>query len=90
MQPNPSLATATTANSRPQHSLPNPRPKLTCMRAAQRMGQQKAASVPFLNPDPIAHLVGNSNKAPVIVDGQRVTALIDSGTQVLSISSQFL
>ena len=59
------------------------------MRAAQRMGQQEAAPFPFLNPDPIAHLVGHSNEAPVIVDGQRVTALIDLGAQVLSISSQF-
>ena len=49
------------------------------MRAAQRMGQQEAASVPFLNPDPIAHLVGHSNEAPVIMDGQRATALINMG-----------
>ena len=47
------------------------------------MGQQEAAPVPFLNP------VGHSNEAPVIVDGQRVTSLIDSHAQVLSISSQF-
>ena len=59
------------------------------MRAAQRMGQQDAAPFPFLNTDPIAHLVGHSNEAPVIMDGQRVTMLIDTGAQVLSISSQF-
>ena len=53
------------------------------------MGLQEAAPVPFLNPDPIAHLVVCSNEAPVIVDGQRVTVLIDSGAQVSSISSQF-
>ena len=35
------------------------------------------------------HLVGHSNKAPVVVDRQEVTALIDLGTQVLSISAQF-
>ena len=35
------------------------------------------------------HLVGCSNKAPVVVDGQETTALIDSGTQMSSISTQF-
>ena len=44
---------------------------------------------PFLNSNPIAHLVGHSNKAPVIVDGQGMTTLIDSGAQISSISSQF-
>ena len=44
---------------------------------------------PFLNPNPIVHLVGHANKAPVVVDGQEVTALIDLGTQLLSISAQF-
>ena len=71
----------------PQHSLPKPR--LMSMRAAQRTGQQEAAPVPFLNSDPIACLVGHSNEAPVILDGERMTALIDSGVQVSSISSQF-
>ena len=45
--------------------------------------------IPFLNPDHIAHLIGHSNEAPVIIDGQEVTALIDLGAQVLSISAQF-
>ena len=40
-----------------------------------------------MNLDPIAHLVGWSNEAPVIVDGQKVTTLIDSGAQVFSVSS---
>ena len=59
------------------------------MKAAQRMGQLEVVPVPLLNPDPIVHLVGHSNEAPVIVDGQRMTTLIDSGAQVCSISSQF-
>ena len=59
------------------------------MRAAQRTGQQEAAPVPFFNSDPIFHLVGHSNEAPLIKDGQRVTALIDSGAHVSSKSSQF-
>ena len=53
------------------------------------MGWPEVAPVPFLNPDPIAHLVGCSNEAPLIVDGQRMTTLIDSDAQVSSISSQF-
>ena len=73
----------------PQHSLPDPGTRPMSMRAAQRMGQQEAAPVPFLNPDPISHLVGCSNEAPVIMDGQRMTALIDSGAQDSNISSQF-
>ena len=44
--------------------------------------------VPFLNPDPIAHLVWWSNKAPVIVDGQKVTAS-SSGAQISSRNSWF-
>ena len=59
------------------------------MKAAKRKGQQPVAPVPFLNPDPIAHLVGHSNEVPVVIDGQEVTALMDLGTQVLSISAQF-
>ena len=53
------------------------------------MGWQEAAPIPFLSPDPIAHSVEHSNEAPVIMDGQKTTALIDSGAQVSSISSQF-
>ena len=73
----------------PQHSLPDPEPKLTTVKAAQSTGWPEVAPVPFLNPDPVVHLVGCSNEAPVIVDGQRMTVLIDSGAQVSSISSQF-
>ena len=38
MWPNLLPALATTANSRPQHSLPDPKPKLTTMKVAQRKG----------------------------------------------------
>ena len=59
------------------------------MKAAQWTGWPEVAPVPFLNSDPMAHLVGHSNEAPVIVDRQRTTALIDLGAQVSIISSQF-
>ena len=53
MLPNPPMVTVTTANSRPQHSLPDSGPKPTCMRAAQRMGHQEAAPVPSLIQTPL-------------------------------------
>ena len=59
------------------------------MKVAQRRGWPEVNHVPFLNPDPIVHLVGCSNEAPVIVDGQEMTALIDSGAHVSSISFRF-
>ena len=59
------------------------------MKAARRKGQQQVTPILFLNPDPIACLVGHSNEAPVIIDRQEVTTLIDSGGQVSSISAQF-
>ena len=59
------------------------------MKAAKKRGWQEVTPVPFLNPDPIVHLVGCSNKAPVVVDRQEVTVLIDLGAQVSSISAQF-
>ena len=52
-------------------------------------GWLEVTPVTFLNPVPIAYLVGCSNEAPVIVDGQEMTALIDLGDQVSTISSQF-
>ena len=59
------------------------------MKAARRKGWQQAIPVPFLNPKPIASLVGHSYEISVIIGRQEVSALIDSGTQVSSISAQF-
>ena len=42
-----------------------------------------------MNPDPIAQLVGHFNEVPVVIDRPEVTALIDLGAQVLSVSTQF-
>ena len=72
-----------------QHSLPDPKPKPTLVKAAKKRGQQEVAPAPFLNTNPIVQLVGCSNKVPVVIDGHEVIALIDSDTQVLSISAQF-
>ena len=66
-----------------------PNQKLTILKAAQKRGQSEVAPIPFLNSDPIAHLVGCSNKAPALIDGQETIALIDSSAQVSSVTSQF-
>ena len=86
----PPLTTVAQASNRFSHSHSNPRPRLANRQTAQSISACEVTPVVlFLNPDPIACLVGQSNKAPVIVDGQRVTTLIDSGSQVSSISSGF-
>ena len=71
------------------HSHPKPRPRLASMKTAWQTGPWEVTlAVPFLNPDPIAHLVGWSNEASIIVDGQ-VTVLINLEAQVSSVSSGF-
>ena len=58
------------------HSHPNPRPRPANMKAARLRGKQEVTwAIPFLNPDLIVHLVGQSNEAPIIVDGQKVIIL---------------
>ena len=52
MQPNPPPAPAKKANSRPPTFPPDPKPKLTILKVAQRKGQPDVTPVPFLNPDP--------------------------------------
>ena len=69
---------------------PNPRERPASMKAARQAGPgETAPAIPFLNPDPVAHLVGWPNEAVVTVDAQKITALIDLGAQVSSISSGF-
>ena len=65
-----------------QHSLSGPKPKPTQVKAVNKKGQREIAPILFLNPDPVAHLVGHANEVPVVVDWQEVTALIDLGAQV--------
>ena len=40
----------------------------------------------YHNPDPLGRLVGEVNKSKVIVEGQETRALLDSGSQLSSIS----
>ena len=70
-----------------KHFLCNPEPKLTQDEAARKRGQKEIAPIPFLNPNPVAQLVGCANKAPVVIDGHEVAALVDLGEQVLTMSA---
>ena len=72
-----------------KHSLCNPKPKLTQDKAGRQRGWKDITPIPFLNPDPVMQLVGCANEAPVVVDGQEVSALVDLGAQVSMISALF-
>ena len=72
-----------------QHSLLDPKPRPSILKASQKGRWPEVTPVPFLNPDPIVHIVGHSNEAPVLIDGQETMALIVSSAQVPSVSSHF-
>ena len=72
-----------------KHSLCNPEPKPTQAKVGRQREQKDITPIPFLNPDPVVRLVGCTNKVPVVMDGQEVSALVDSGVQVSTISALF-
>ena len=43
----------------------------------------------FLNPDPWARLIGRANEEKIIVNGNTLTALLDTGSQVTHISLDY-
>ena len=55
----------------------------------QRDRWEVVPAIPFLNSDPITHLVWQSNEAPIVIDRQNVVVLIDLGAQVSNVSSGF-
>ena len=65
--------------SKAQTSLCNPEPKLTQDKADKQKGQKGITPILFLNPNLVARLVGCANEAPVVMDGCKVTALVDLG-----------
>ena len=71
-----------------KHSLCGPEPKLTQAKAGNKKGWKEITSILFLNPDPVAWLVGHANEVPVVMDGHEVVALVDLGAQVSNISAQ--
>ena len=46
-------------------------------------------STKFLKPDPWARLIGKANQEKIIVNGNTVTALLDTGSQVTHISLDY-
>ena len=84
MQSNPLTQPAVSA----EHSLCDPKPKPTQNKTVYKEGWREIAPIPFLNPDPVAQLVGCANEEPVVVDGHEVAALVDLGAQVSNISAQ--
>ena len=84
MQSNPLQQSAVSS----KHSLCDPKPKPTQGKAVKQKGWKGIAPILFLNPDPVARLVGCANEAPVVIDSQEVTALVDLGAQVSNISAQ--
>ena len=46
-------------------------------------------STKFLNPDPWARLIGRVNEEKITVNGNTVTALLDTGSQVTHISLDY-
>ena len=71
-----------------KHSLCDPEPKPTQVKAVNKKGQKGIAPIPFLNPDLIAQLVGHANEVSVVMDEHEVAALVDLGAQVSNISAQ--
>ena len=46
-------------------------------------------STNFLNPDPWARLIGRANEEKITVNGNTVTALLDTGSQVTHVSLDY-
>ena len=62
--------TATKGNNRAPHSCPDPQLRLANMKMGTlRDMHDMILADPFLNPDPTAHLAGQSNEALIIIDG---------------------
>ena len=64
-----------------------------CISKATNIGAKKMASKDtpskFLNPDPWTRLVGRANEEKITVNGNRVTALLETGSQVAHISLDY-
>ena len=71
-----------------KHALCDPEPKPTQDKAVNTRGWKGITPIQFLNPDPVAQLVGHANEVPVVMDGCGVAALVDLGAQVSTITAQ--
>ena len=61
------------------HSNTQPRTQTTISKALRQRDL-------YHNPDPLGQLVGEANESKVIVEGQETRALLDSGSQLSTIS----
>ena len=50
----------------------------------------KAVKECYYNPDPIVHYIGKVNQAHILVDDVECLALVDSGAQLSTITTEFV
>ena len=70
----------------------SPSHSLTISKSTNMVGKDMARSKPSskcLNPDPWARLIGRANEEKIKVNGNTVTALLDTGSQVTHISLDY-
>ena len=68
------------------NSTPRKRPSLIKINSKLRSIALKEL---YHNPVPLYRLIGEPNETSIIVENQKITGLIDSGTQISSISDKF-
>ena len=59
------------------------------LQAARVMSQQLKGNVEIVDDNEVVGLVGPTNETEVILDGKKVNSLLDSGSQVTSISESY-
>ena len=51
--------------------------------------QQKSTEAQYYNPDAWSRLIGKSNTSPIYINGELITSLLDTGSQISFISEKF-
>ena len=73
----------------------NPHSHSPCIYRSTTLGgkmlQENQIGIPqnTLNPDPCTRLIGRANEKKIMVNGKSVTALLDTGSQVIHISQDY-
>ena len=70
-------------------TFPQPGNSRVTSASASLRQQQLSERDQYMNPDPLVHLIGETNEVPVCIDSMQCKALIDSGTQMLTITVSF-
>ena len=71
-----------------QTRVPIPERNNKCRRGTQDIWGEGDSK--YHNPDPLCRLIGPKNEVEVVVNGERVTALVDSGAQISVVSMTFV